>query len=86
MKDLYQFVNGPWLGVHVIPDDRGVDGTFHGLRDEAEEMVHEIVQSDDSRPGALYASFMDVDGVNGAGLAPLDKDLDRLAAVSYTHL
>ncbi|MDD7581960.1 M13 family metallopeptidase [Corynebacterium sp. 32222D000AT] len=79
MKDLYQFVNGPWLDAHVIPDDRGVDGTFHGLRDEAEEMVHEIVQSDDSRPGALYASFMDVDGVNGAGLAPLDKDLDRLA-------
>lgn len=44
MKDLYQFVNGPWLQSHVIPDDRGVDGTFHNLRDEAEELVHEIVK------------------------------------------
>ena len=42
MKDLYQLVNGPWLESHVIPDDRGVDGTFHALRDEAEELVHEL--------------------------------------------
>lgn len=31
MKDLYTYVNGPWLDSHVIPDDRGVDGTFHKL-------------------------------------------------------
>ena len=66
MKDLYQLVNGPWLESHVIPDDRGVDGTFHALRDEAEELVHDIVQKDNGRPGKLYASFMDTEGVNPA--------------------
>ena len=76
MKDLYQLVNGPWLESHVIPDDRGVDGTFHALRDEAEELVHEIVEKDTGRPGKLYASFMDTEGVNAAGMAPLDADLD----------
>lgn len=45
MKDLYQTVNGPWLDSHVIPSDRGVDGTFHALRDKAEEDVHAIVET-----------------------------------------
>lgn len=78
MKDLYQFVNGPWLKSHVIPDDRGVDGTFHGLRDEAEEMTRAIVAEDSGRAGTLFASFMDTEAVNAAGMAPLDTDLDRL--------
>ena len=86
MKDLYQLVNGPWLESHVIPDDRGVDGTFHALRDEAEELVHEIVKKDTGRPGKLYASFMDTEGVNAAGMAPLDADLDRLSAADPEEL
>jgi len=86
MKDLYQLVNGPWLESHVIPDDRGVDGTFHALRDEAEELVHEIVDKDTGRPGKLYASFMDTEGVNAAGMAPLDADLDRLSAADPEEL
>ena len=86
MKDLYQLVNGPWLESHVIPDDRGVDGTFHALRDEAEELVHEIVEKDTGRPGKLYASFMDTEGVNAAGMAPLDADLDRLSTADAEEL
>ncbi len=86
MKDLYQLVNGPWLESHVIPEDRGVDGTFHALRDEAEELVHEIVDKDTGRPGKLYASFMDTEGVNAAGMAPLDADLDRLSTAGPEEL
>ena len=78
MNDLYRYVNGPWLATHVIPDDRGVDGTFHQLRDEAEADVHRIVEEDTGRAGTLFDSFMDVEGVNAAGLAPLDVDLDLL--------
>ena len=71
MKDLYAYVNGPWLDSHVIPDDRGVDGTFHKLRDDAELDVRAIVEEDTGRAGALYGSFMDVEGVGAAGMAPL---------------
>ncbi|WP_080792756.1 M13 family metallopeptidase [Corynebacterium pacaense] len=78
MKDLYRFVNGPWLDTHIIPDDRAVDGTFHKLRDDAEEDVHDIVNADDGRAGTLYASFMDTEGINAAGIAVLDPDLDKL--------
>ena len=79
MKDLYQFVNGPWLENHVIPADRGADGTFYQLRDEAEEMVHELVREDTGRPGILYRSFMDVDRINAAGVTPLADIFARLA-------
>ncbi|ANE02904.1 M13 family metallopeptidase [Corynebacterium crudilactis] len=82
MKDLYRFVNGPWLDTHIIPDDRAVDGTFHKLRDDAEEDVHTIVQEDTGRAGTLYASFMDTDTINAAGVAPLDADLDRLSVAN----
>lgn len=82
MNDLYQYVNGPWLKTHVIPEDRGVDGTFHRLRDDAELDVHRIVEEDTGRAGLLFDSFMDVGGVNAAGLAPLDPDLELLTAAS----
>jgi len=78
MNDLYAYVNGPWLATHVIPDDRGVDGTFHRLRDDAEADVRAIVEEDTGRAGTLFDSFMDVEGVNAAGMAPLDADLDLL--------
>lgn len=79
--DLYRHVNGEWLASHEIPADRPVDGTFHKLRDQAELDVKEIVESagPDTRIGALFHSFMDEDGDDGveqAGLAPLDADLD----------
>ena len=80
MNDLYAYVNGPWLATHVIPDDRGVDGTFHKLRDDAEADVRDIIGSDAGRAGTLFTSFMDVDGVNAAGMEPLDADLDLLSA------
>nr|VDG62068.1 endopeptidase O [Streptococcus thermophilus] len=78
MKDLYQLVNGPWLESHVIPEDRGVDGTFHALRDKAEEDVHAIVETGEGRAADLYASFMDIDAIDASGLSPLDADFALL--------
>ena len=82
MKDLYRFVNGPWLDTHIIPEDRAVDGTFHKLRDDAEEDVHEIVKADRGRVGALYASFMDIEDINSATVDSLNPDLDKLAVAN----
>lgn len=84
MNDLYRYVNGPWLDKHVIPEDRGVDGTFHQLRDTAEEQVRALVEADTGRAGTLYDSFMDTAGVDQAGMTPLDADLDLLTAKDAT--
>lgn len=79
MKDLYHYVNGPWVHNHTIPADRGIDGTFHALRDAAETDVRDILAHGDGLGARLFASFMDVAAVNAAGTAPLIADLDRIA-------
>lgn len=85
MKDLYRYVNGPWLDSHIIPDDRAVDGTFHKLRDDAEEDVHEIVKEDSGRAGAIYASFMDTAAINATGVKAIDPDLDKLSVADIAE-
>ena len=81
--DVYRYVSGPWLSHHTIPDDRPVDGTFHKLRDQAEDDVRTIIEAADpsTRIGAGFTSFMDVDGpqgINQAGYTPLKEDLARI--------
>ncbi|WP_342741439.1 hypothetical protein [Ruania alba] len=41
--DLFRHVNGAWLASHEIPADRGRDGTFHQLHDQAEEQVRTLI-------------------------------------------
>ena len=76
--DLYNHVNGTWIREHVIPADRPIDGAFLALRDLSEERVRDIITDApaDSRIGAYYASFMDTDAVEAAGVG---ADLIRLS-------
>lgn len=81
--DLYRHINGEWLGTHVIPDDRGIDGAFHTLHDQAEQDVRELIEDaaknePAGRIGALYTSFMDEEGIAAAGLSVLDPDLNPI--------
>ncbi|QDZ41790.1 M13 family metallopeptidase [Corynebacterium sp. sy039] len=83
LHDLYRLVNGPWIDNHEIPADRGADGVFLALRDQAEEDVHAIVQEEkDSLAGVLYQSFMDTDGVNSAGTGAIDEDIRSISTES----
>ena len=86
-QDLYRHVNGQWLSTHEIPADRAVDGTFHQLRDQAEEDVRAIVEAaaetePNGRVGALYSSFMDEEGIEQAGLSVLDADLEPIRSAT----
>jgi len=84
MHDLYRLVNGPWLDTHTIPDDRGVDGTFHALRDTAEADVRAIVEESTGLAGTLYQSFMDTDAINSAGTVPLAEDFALIDVPTIT--
>lgn len=88
--DLYRHVNGQWLSTAVIPPDRAVDGGFHMLRDRSEENVRDIIleSAADSKAGPiarkigdLYASFMDEDAIEAAGISPIKADLDAVSQV-----
>ena len=94
--DLFRHVNGTWLATHEIPADRGRDGTFHQLHDQAEKDVRELiteaaeVPADDpagaeaAQIAAVYASFMDTERIETLGTEPLSLDLDLITAAGDT--
>ena len=86
MHDLFELVNGEWVRDHVIPADRGIDGSFYQLRDKSEEDVHALLETGGGRGGALFRSFMDTDAVNAAGVRALDADLEKLAVANIEEL
>ncbi|GAB3715568.1 M13 family metallopeptidase [Mariniluteicoccus flavus] len=87
--DLFRFVNGTWLKTATIDDDKPGAGAFVELRDAAEAAVRDIITglpggepgSDEARIADLYASFMDVDHAEAAGLDPLRERLAAIDAV-----
>jgi putative endopeptidase len=86
--DLFGYVNGRWLRTHEIPDDRAQDGAFRALRDRAEEDVRAIIEEaaagaaepggDAKKIGDLFRSFMDLERIEAAGVAPLRPLLDEV--------
>ncbi|HHX86258.1 MAG TPA: peptidase M13, partial [Actinomycetales bacterium] len=85
--DLYTHVNGTWIREHVIPADRPIDGAFLALRDLSEERVRDIITDApvDSKIGAFYASFMDTDAVEAAGVGALAPDLAEVDGAADAH-
>lgn len=85
--DLYTHVNGTWIREHVIPADRPIDGAFLALRDLSEERVRDIITDapTDSTIGAFYASFMDTDTVEAAGVGALAPDLAEVDGAADAH-
>ena len=80
--DFYRYVNGSWLAETDIPADKSNYGSFTKLADDAEKHLLTIIKeaaedknkadgSDEQKVGDLYASFMDAEALNKAGLAPL---------------
>jgi len=93
--DLHEFAGGKWLAETLIPADRSSWGTFAILDERAERQVREIAEaaaartdhesgSDLQKIGDLYASFMDEQAIDAAGLAPLEPDFVRIRALA-TH-
>ncbi|HEX6757968.1 MAG TPA: M13-type metalloendopeptidase, partial [Propionibacteriaceae bacterium] len=84
--DLFRHVNGTWLNTTEIPADKPLTGAFMELRDQAEAAVRDIITtleggtpgSDEARISDLYASFMDEEAAELAGVSPI---LSLLAAI-----
>ena len=85
--DLYRFVNGRWLDSAVIPADRVSYGTFIELSDRAEMDVRRIIERLDGGGAKqqirdLYVSMVDEARVESLGAAPIQEELDRIAALT----
>ena len=79
--DLFRYVNGPWIDTYILPDDRSRFGSFDRLAENAEQQIRDILESsgdEAAKSKTLYASFLDTDAVEAAGVEPIRADLDAI--------
>ena len=89
--DFYQYACGNWIKSTEIPADQSRWGGFSEVRERNRSIEHDILEKAaaggagrdgiDQRIGDLYGSCMDEKAVNAKGVAPLQPELDRIAAV-----
>ena len=90
--DFFSFVNGKWIEETEIPADKASYGGFSILADEAQEDVKAIIErsasgdfakgTDEQKVGDLYKSYLDMETRNAKGVAPLEPELERIAAIA----
>jgi len=86
--DFFSFANGKWYDTFTIPEDRTSYGTFVVLDDNARQRVRGIIEdaaakksapgTPEQKIGDFYASFMDLDAIEAAGLKPVQGDLNQI--------
>jgi putative endopeptidase len=89
--DFYQYACGKWLAANPIPPDQSEWGRFNELAERNRAILRNILEKaaapDPSRGpvtkkiGDYYASCMDEQAIERKGLAPLQPELDRIAAL-----
>ena len=90
--NLYQFADGGWIRKNPVPPEYPSWGTFNQLQVRNREILHQILEnaakdrsapkgSDTQKIGDFYASCMDTQAIEAAGVKPLDSEFQRIDAV-----
>ncbi|MBN8605914.1 MAG: M13 family metallopeptidase [Caulobacterales bacterium] len=92
--DFAHYAQGAWMANTEIPGDRTRWGTFDILREKADRDARTIIEEVALAGGApgtnqqkiadFYNSFLNQEAINAAGIAPLQGELDQIAALR-TH-
>ncbi len=92
--DLNGFVNGKWLAANPVPGDQTTWGSFEILRERSLEVQHALVQqaaAADAKAGTVEAKIGDIwktgsdeAAIEAAGIAPLQPELEKIAALGNT--
>lgn len=90
LEDFYQYADGGWLKANPIPPEYSSWSAFHEVNERNQAALHVILDraAAAKKPGAIeqkvadfYTSGMNLAAVDAAGVAPLQAELDRVAAV-----
>src|SRR5690606_36838106 len=88
--DFAGHVNGKWLAANDIPGDRTSWGAFEMLDERSTAMQRQLAEqaaADEDAEGVaeivgdFWATGMDVETINAQGIAPLQEELDEIAAI-----
>ncbi|HDS0924719.1 TPA: M13 family metallopeptidase [Stenotrophomonas maltophilia] len=92
--DLNGFVNSSWLKANPVPNDQTTWGSFEILRERSLEVQHALVQqaaasqakagSVEAKIGDIWMTGSDEAKIEAAGIAPLQPQLDKIAALNDT--
>lgn len=92
--DFFRYASGTWLSSTEIPADRSRWGAFDMLREKSDNDVRAIIEAvalAGGAPGSIqqkiadyYNSFLAQDAIDAASLAPMQPELDAIAALR-TH-
>jgi predicted metalloendopeptidase len=93
--DFFRYLNGKWLDTVEIPADKSSWGSFMQLREstlpqlrtlieKAAADQHKAAGSNEQKIGDFYASFMNEAAIEQHGIAPLNGELAKIAAVKST--
>ena len=90
-SDFYQFACGGWLAANPVPADRSSWGRFHEVDERNRERLRTILESDvddtakrnaiDQKLGDFYFSCMDEETVDQRGVAAIQPEFARIAAI-----
>lgn len=91
-KDFYQFANGGWLKNNPLPAGYSRWGSFENLFESNRTLLHKILEdaakstgtrrgSDEQLIGDFYASCMDEEKIEAAGLKPLARTFERIEKI-----
>ena len=90
--DFYRYANGGWLKAAAKTAGRGSYDNRAILTEKTSKRVRDLIQDAAANPvpkgsntqkvGDYFASFMDVDGIEAKGLAPIADEMAAIAALA----
>lgn len=90
-QDFYQYACGGWRESHPLPADKARYGRFDELREYNRTLLRSILE-DASKPGkhspnerkvgAFYAACMDEKTIDAKGIQPIERWLNKVAAIT----
>ncbi len=93
-KDFFTYANGGWQKANPIPAAYARWGTFNVLNQQNQEVIHGILEdlkgkklkpgSVEQKVGDFYASGMDEQAIEAAGVRPLESEFAAIDAMQDT--